>query len=150
MPPEECDDGNNADGDGCSSVCTIEHGAAESSRAPTLPNCGNGIPEVGEECDDGNTIDGDGCSAFCLREVLFVSSSFATSSFSVVQSSAASLIPVFSAFSSSSSVFFIPPVVTEQAAGIGLGWILLLLTIILALCVPVVVLFLKLRRKSDT
>jgi len=150
MPPEECDDGNNADGDGCSSVCTIEHGAAESSRAPTLPNCGNGIPEVGEECDDGNTIDGDGCSAFCLREVLFVSSSFATSSFSVVQSSAASLIPVFSAFSSSSSVFFIPPVVTEQAPGIGLGWILLLLTIILALCVPVVVLFLKLRRKSDT
>ena len=47
-PGEECDDGNNLDGDGCSSQCTIE------------PYCGDGNLDEGEECDDGNLIDGDG------------------------------------------------------------------------------------------
>ncbi len=62
---EECDDGNHADGDGCSAECTTEVG------------CGNGILEVlvddngiyrVEECDDDNTEDGDGCSSDCRIE----------------------------------------------------------------------------------
>jgi cysteine-rich repeat protein len=53
---EACDDGNTVDGDGCSSVCTIE------------ALCGNGTIDVGEGCDDGNTSNGDGCSAVCQVE----------------------------------------------------------------------------------
>ena len=54
---EECDDGNNIDGDGCNSDCVIEF-------------CGDGIlqPNLREECDDGNNIDGDGCNANCQIE----------------------------------------------------------------------------------
>ena len=54
---EACDDGNIANGDGCSSVCEI------------LP-CGNGQVEGGEQCDDGNNDDGDGCNSFCQSEGL--------------------------------------------------------------------------------
>ncbi len=36
--PEGCDDGNNFDGDGCSSACTVEF-------------CGDGIANNGEDCD---------------------------------------------------------------------------------------------------
>ncbi|ORY18719.1 hypothetical protein BCR34DRAFT_595948 [Clohesyomyces aquaticus] len=56
---EECDDGNNVDGDGCSTNCKLEK-----------PRCGDGIlsPNNGEECDDGNNVDGDGCSANCKIE----------------------------------------------------------------------------------
>jgi cysteine-rich repeat protein len=53
---EQCDDGNTANGDGCSSTCAIE------------PVCGNGIVQAGEECDDGNTTSGDGCSSTCQLE----------------------------------------------------------------------------------
>ncbi|MDH3486150.1 MAG: C25 family cysteine peptidase, partial [Myxococcales bacterium] len=53
--PEECDDGNTADGDGCSATCTLE----------SPPTCGDGRVWLGEECDDGNALDGDGCSAIC-------------------------------------------------------------------------------------
>jgi cysteine-rich repeat protein len=49
---EECDDGNNIDGDGCSHLCTVEV-------------CGNHRTDPGEKCDDGNTVSGDGCSADC-------------------------------------------------------------------------------------
>eukprot|EP01079_Euglenida_sp_SAG-EU17-18_P012779 gene12779-biopygen8671 len=83
--PESCDDGNTADGDGCSSTCIIEGD----------PECGNGVLEVclgpaltaihlaftpcalvrtstpqqlGEECDDGNLASEDGCDAECVRE----------------------------------------------------------------------------------
>lgn len=49
---EECDDGNKADGDACSAICT-------------LPSCGNGKKEGGEECDDGNDEDADGCTRSC-------------------------------------------------------------------------------------
>jgi cysteine-rich repeat protein len=55
---EECDDGNTDDGDGCSSICTLE-----------LVSCGDGILDAPpEECDDGNDLDGDGCSSFCQLE----------------------------------------------------------------------------------
>jgi cysteine-rich repeat protein len=53
-----CDDGNLADGDGCSSTCTVE------------PVCGNGSVEGVEECDDGNLDDGDGCSSACTVEAV--------------------------------------------------------------------------------
>jgi cysteine-rich repeat protein len=56
-PPEECDDGNISNNDGCSSNCLNEF-------------CGDGIRQsgIGEECDDGNTTNGDGCSAICEVE----------------------------------------------------------------------------------
>jgi cysteine-rich repeat protein len=53
---EQCDDGNTANGDGCSSSCTTE---------TAQPVCGNGEVEVGEACDDGNDRDGDGCQKNC-------------------------------------------------------------------------------------
>jgi len=49
---EECDDGNDVDGDGCDNNCT-----------PT--SCGNGVITEGEVCDDGNLLDGDGCDFSC-------------------------------------------------------------------------------------
>jgi len=55
---EQCDDGNQVDGDGCESNCTI------------TPECGNSSIEVGEVCDDGNTMDGDTCSADCTMETI--------------------------------------------------------------------------------
>jgi cysteine-rich repeat protein len=51
---EQCDDGNNLNGDGCSSSCQLE--------------CGNGVREGNEQCDDGNTVSGDGCSSTCKSE----------------------------------------------------------------------------------
>jgi len=55
---EECDDGNDVDGDGCEVNCT------------NTPECGNNMVDVGEVCDDGNTIDGDECSADCKMATL--------------------------------------------------------------------------------
>lgn len=49
---EECDDGNDAPGDTCSTECTW-----------TL--CGNGAIDDGEECDDGNTDPTDDCTTEC-------------------------------------------------------------------------------------
>ena len=44
-PPEECDDGNTADGDGCSSTCTVE----PLNTPPTASNVLiSGIPQVGQ------------------------------------------------------------------------------------------------------
>jgi len=54
---EQCDDGNTANGDGCSSICQTE-----------VLICGNGIVEGYEQCDDGNTTNGDGCSSTCTIE----------------------------------------------------------------------------------
>ena len=54
-PAETCDDGNQVEGDGCDSNCT-------------LTGCGNGIVTAGEECDDGNTVNGDGCSSSCENQ----------------------------------------------------------------------------------
>lgn len=53
---EECDDGNDIDGDECTNACT-------------LARCGDGVVQVGVEvCDDGNTESGDGCRADCGKE----------------------------------------------------------------------------------
>lgn len=49
---EACDDGNNEDGDGCSSRCLKE-------------GCGDGERGDAEDCDDGNLIAGDGCDFRC-------------------------------------------------------------------------------------
>src|SRR5579871_627304 len=49
---EQCDDGNQVNGDGCDNNCTFS-------------GCGNGILDPGEQCDDGNLIDGDGCDHNC-------------------------------------------------------------------------------------
>jgi cysteine-rich repeat protein len=54
--PEQCDDGNAVEGDGCDSNCT-------------QTACGNGITTTGEECDDGDLQSGDGCRANCTLEV---------------------------------------------------------------------------------
>ncbi len=54
-PGETCDDGNNQDGDGCRSDCTLEQ-------------CGDGTVDPGEACDDGNNVGGDGCRSDCTRE----------------------------------------------------------------------------------
>jgi cysteine-rich repeat protein len=55
---EECDDGNNENGDGCDEACNLEV-------------CGDGVTQAGEACDDGNTTGGDGCSASCDLEGCF-------------------------------------------------------------------------------
>jgi cysteine-rich repeat protein len=52
---EECDDGNTADGDGCSSTCLLE-------------SCGDGVIQIFEQCDDGNNVNGDGCDSNCHNE----------------------------------------------------------------------------------
>ena len=49
---EECDDGNDEAGDGCSPTCLREI-------------CGNGIVDEGEACDDGNRSDLDACTNAC-------------------------------------------------------------------------------------
>ncbi|MGE0791386.1 MAG: DUF4215 domain-containing protein [Sandaracinaceae bacterium] len=88
---EDCDDGNNRDGDGCSADCFFEtfcgdgfldsveecddgnningDGCSASCRIETVvPVCGDGFTDAGEECDDGNNADGDGCSFDCFLE----------------------------------------------------------------------------------
>jgi cysteine-rich repeat protein len=52
---EECDDGNERNGDSCSERCLLE-------------GCGNGALDLGEECDDGNNASADGCGARCRIE----------------------------------------------------------------------------------
>ncbi|MCP3100602.1 fibro-slime domain-containing protein [Myxococcus sp. K15C18031901] len=62
---EQCDDGNNDLGDGCTPLCTRElicfNGTCEAV-------CGDGNVMSPEDCDDGNTVNGDGCSSTCQRE----------------------------------------------------------------------------------
>jgi cysteine-rich repeat protein len=86
---EECDDGNQEDGDGCEStarvtaVCgngrsrparcattatrwTATSAAPTADQVPTPDQvCGNGMVEEPEVCDDGNQVNGDGCEADC-------------------------------------------------------------------------------------
>ncbi|MEW5854920.1 MAG: DUF4215 domain-containing protein, partial [Myxococcota bacterium] len=90
-PAEGCDDGNTADGDGCSALCLVEDGEPCSDQAtgqtgdPSCASgvcdltggapgvcepagCGDGRLDAGEECDDGNTDLGDGCDDLCQTE----------------------------------------------------------------------------------
>lgn len=91
---EECDDGNQIDGDGCSDCklarCgdgitddSLEEGCDEGAANSNAPGaacrvdcqprrCGDGIldEEMGEVCDDGNTSGNDGCSPDCRSKVV--------------------------------------------------------------------------------
>jgi cysteine-rich repeat protein len=70
-----CDDGNNNNNDGCSSICTIERGWTCGGGFPVAnavdtcaPICGDGLLRGNEPCDDGNILPKDGCSAACTIE----------------------------------------------------------------------------------
>lgn len=69
---ELCDDGDNANGDGCDANCQLEAGWY--CPTPGLPceaaECGDGIVAGKEECEDGDAppADGNGCDASCKRE----------------------------------------------------------------------------------
>ncbi len=71
---ELCDDNNTADGDGCSSICTIEAGWTCSQGQCSKVVCGDGNRHdswdgaLKETCDDANTVSGDGCSSECQIE----------------------------------------------------------------------------------
>jgi len=72
-PGEQCDDGNSADGDGCSSTCVVEPGytcPAVGMRCTLIAFCGDGAVnlDLNEQCDDHNTMSGDGCSSLCTLE----------------------------------------------------------------------------------
>jgi cysteine-rich repeat protein len=63
---EECDDGNNDSGDGCSANCIEE-------------SCGDSIVNNSDEnCDDGNNEDNDGCDNDCQTEFTFIESARST------------------------------------------------------------------------
>ncbi len=64
---EQCDDGNQTAGDGCSPTCAIEPGW-QCANGSLCTKCGNGRVEPGEMCDDNNAISGDGCSDRCVIE----------------------------------------------------------------------------------
>ncbi len=97
--PEQCDDGNLQNGDGCSSTCTVElcgnlsMDQGEQCDDGNLQNndgcnrycqiefCGDRVIQEtrGEQCDDGNGISGDGCTGSCMKESSGASSSIASS-----------------------------------------------------------------------
>jgi fibro-slime domain-containing protein len=68
--PEQCDDGNQVSGDGCSATCHLEAGwvCDEPGEACRRTVCGDGIVEGTEQCDDGNLEIGDGCTPQCTLE----------------------------------------------------------------------------------
>ena len=65
---EQCDDGNSADTDGCT-TCQVDDGyVCPSAGAPCqlIPVCGDGFVGFGEECDDGVNDGGyNECQAEC-------------------------------------------------------------------------------------
>ena len=63
-PGEECDDGNTASCDGCSSACKIE---LCGNMRIDCDGLGPGNVPVFEACDDGNTVSGDTCHEDCSR-----------------------------------------------------------------------------------
>jgi cysteine-rich repeat protein len=67
---EQCDDGNQLPGDGCSSMCGIEPNWNCPPCGPCIVTivCGDGVIGAGEVCDDRNTLDGDGCSSTCKEQ----------------------------------------------------------------------------------
>lgn len=54
---EQCDDGNERGGDGCSADCR------------STEMCGNGYVDRGEQCDDGSLLSRDGCDSRCRAEL---------------------------------------------------------------------------------
>lgn len=66
---EQCDDGNNVSGDGCSATGVVEAGYlchVPGSPCSLASLCGNNVVNSGEACDDGDTVAGaNGCSANC-------------------------------------------------------------------------------------
>jgi len=60
--PEQCDDNNTVDNDGCASNCLLE-----TCNGSPCPVCGDGRKNGVEECDDGNKVTGDGCNN-CMLE----------------------------------------------------------------------------------
>ena len=68
----EWDDGNNIDGDGCSSQCKVEPGfkCVHTSSTPDVCTeiCGDGRRISLTGCDDGNTQNGDGWNSNCQIE----------------------------------------------------------------------------------
>ena len=66
---EQCDDGNDVTGDGCSPFCRLEPKCPAAGGACTNV-CGSGLILTGDgkQCDDGNTVNGDGCSSDCMIE----------------------------------------------------------------------------------
>lgn len=74
-----CDDGNNVEGDGCSSKCQVEKYYTCSGGTPTTKDkcieiCGDGVDLGTYPCDDGNLINGDGCNSQCQVEFGYVCS----------------------------------------------------------------------------
>mmetsp|Transcript_24557 Transcript_24557/g.28249 ORF Transcript_24557/g.28249 Transcript_24557/m.28249 type:complete len:137 (-) Transcript_24557:1225-1635(-) len=73
---EGCDDGNNVNGDGCSTACAVEARCTctnvvnATSTCSCVP-CGNSYLDSGEQCDDGNVVNGDGCSSTCQQEACY-------------------------------------------------------------------------------
>lgn len=67
---EQCDDGNDESGDGCSRLCRVELGSkcAGEPSVCLLTTCGDAIREGAEGCDDGNVVPFDGCSSNCASE----------------------------------------------------------------------------------
>jgi large repetitive protein len=62
---DDCDDNNNADGDGCNTNCEIEEGYYCYGGSSSTPDgcyeiCGDGLVEGNFDCDDGNSDNGDG------------------------------------------------------------------------------------------
>ena len=68
---EQCDDGNTANGDGCSSTCQIEatYQCVNSPMPSLCTYCGDAKVIGTEVCDDG-TNDGIGCAVGCLGAAL--------------------------------------------------------------------------------
>jgi fibro-slime domain-containing protein len=67
---EQCDDGNNNLGDGCTPFCRLEPTCTYDS-AGCKSVCGDGLllaSDTDQQCDDGNTVGGDGCTADCKTE----------------------------------------------------------------------------------
>jgi cysteine-rich repeat protein len=68
---EDCDDGNQISGDGCTSRCATEEGwdCGLFDGSCHRPDCGDGYLFPPEQCDDGNDQPGDGCDDSCEIEL---------------------------------------------------------------------------------
>eukprot|EP00931_Biecheleriopsis_adriatica_P040733 TRINITY_DN23337_c0_g1_i1.p1 TRINITY_DN23337_c0_g1~~TRINITY_DN23337_c0_g1_i1.p1 ORF type:complete len:4853 (-),score=966.29 TRINITY_DN23337_c0_g1_i1:13-14571(-) len=78
--PETCDDGNVAEGDGCTAQCVMDPGyACWPPGVPCRQLCGDYLRLEGEECDDGNLRLADGCDSSCKVEVGWICESFVLS-----------------------------------------------------------------------